>query len=167
MSQADRFHGKQMENNREGISRSAAMKEKKTSEFVGAIIGAIIGIIFVNSVPAWQYRTNGVILVTWVNILWAANLSMIVQILGNLALAIYRPARLYSFLQAIIAFVGLGSTIVFYWVFPLDFSQIVGNWLNILVRVLMVIGMVGSLIAIGVHLVRTILGTPYKRGVIT
>ncbi len=99
------------------------MKEKKTIGFVGAIIGAIIGLVIVNTVPLWSHLTNGVILDSWVNILWAANLSMVVQIIGNFILAVYRPARLYSFLQAIFSAVGLLSLIVFFNVFPLDFRN--------------------------------------------
>ena len=138
------------------------MKEKKTSECIGAMIGGIIGLIVVNSVPLWAHLTNGIILESWTRILWAANLSMIVQIIGNLFLAIYRPAHLYSFVQLILALAGLVSAIVFYQVFPLDFSRVVGNWLNILVKVALVLGIVGSCIAMLVHLVRTIIGTQYK-----
>ncbi len=137
------------------------MKEKKTIEFVGAIIGAIIGLVFVNTVPLWRQLTHGVILESWVNILWAANLSMAVQIIGNLILAIYRPARLYSFMQAIFAAVGLVSLIVFFNVFPLDFSQIVGSWLNLFFKVILLLAMIGTLIGMIVNLVRTIIGTRY------
>ena len=137
------------------------MKEKKTSEFVGAFIGGIISLVIVNTVPLWRPLTYSVVLETWIYILWAANLSIIVQMAGNLFLAIYHPARLYSFLQAIMAAAGLVSVIVFYQVFPLDFSQVVGNWLNIFFRVLLVLGMVGSAIAILVHLVRALVGNQY------
>ncbi len=137
------------------------MKEKKTIDFVGAIIGAMIGLVFVNTVLLWSRLTHGVILDSWANILWAANLSMAVQIIGNLVLAIYRPARLYSFMQAIFAAVGLVSLIVFFNVFPLDFSQIVGSWLNLFFKVILVLAMIGTLIGMIVNLVRTILGTRY------
>ncbi len=137
------------------------MKEKKIIDFVGAIIGAIIGLVFVNTVPLWSRLTHGVILDSWVNILWAANLSMAVQIIGNLVLAIYRPARLYSFMQAIFAAVGLVSLIVFFNVFPLDFSQIVGSWLNLFLKFILVLAMIGTLIGMIVNLVRTIIGTQY------
>ena len=138
------------------------MKEKRTSEFIGAFIGGILSLVIVNSFPLWRPLTHGIVLETWLYILWAANLSIIVQMAGNLFLAIYRPARLYSFLQVIMAAAGLISVIVFYRVFPLDFSQVVGNWLNILMRIALVLGMVGSAIAILVHLVRVIIGTQYK-----
>ncbi len=137
------------------------MKEKKIIDFVGAIIGAIIGLVFVNTVPLWSHLTHGVILESWVNILWAANLSMAIQIIGNLVLAIYRPARLYSFMQAIFVAVGLVSLIVFFNVFPLDFSQIVGSWLNLFFKVILLLAMIGTLIGMIVNLVRTIIGTQY------
>jgi hypothetical protein len=141
------------------------MKEKKTMEFVGAIFGGVIGLAIVNTVPLWLQLTNGVVKESWVNILWAANLSFAVQIAGNLILAIYRPARLYAFVQAIFAAVGLVSVIVFYIVFPLDFSVIVGNWLNLLAKAILIIAMIGTAISIVVNLVRTVLGTQYTPAV--
>jgi hypothetical protein len=139
------------------------MKEKRTYEFVGAIIGAIIGLVIVNSVPVWRHMTHGVVLESWANILWAANISIIVHMIGNTFLAIYRPARVFSFIQAIMAMVGLVSVIVFYRVFPLDFSQVMGNWLNILFKGMLVLGIIGTGIAILVHLVKAIDGTQYTQ----
>jgi hypothetical protein len=138
------------------------MKEKNTMEFVGAIIGAVIGLVIVNTVPLWSRFTHGVILESWVNILWAANLSMIAQIIGNFVLAIYRPARLYSFIQAIMTIAGLISVIVFFNVFPLDFSQMVGSWMNLFLKAVLILAMFGTVIGIIVYLVRAVIGTPYK-----
>ena len=139
------------------------MKETHTVEFIGAIIGAVIGLVIVNTVPLWSHLTRGVILDSWVNILWAANLSMIAQIVGNFVLAIYRPARLYSFIQALMTVAGLISVIVFFNVFPLDFSQIVGSWMNLLVKGALVLAIFGTAVGIIVYLVRTVLGTQYTR----
>ena len=139
------------------------MKEKKTSECIRAMIGGIIGLIIVNSVPLWAHMINGIILASWSRILWAANLSMVLQIIGNFVLAVYRPARFYSFIQLILALAGLLSVIVFFQVFPLDFSQVVGNWVNFMAKALLVLGIVGSFIACIVYLVRIILGTQYKQ----
>jgi hypothetical protein len=38
---------------------------------------------------------HGVVLDTWMSILWAANLSLVAQIVGNIVLSAYRPARAY------------------------------------------------------------------------
>jgi hypothetical protein len=139
------------------------MKEKKTVEFVGSILGAVIGLVIVNTVPLWSHLTRGVILDTWVNILWAANLSMVAQIIGNFVLAIYRPARLYSFIQALMTVAGLVSVIVFFNVFPLDFSHFVGSWMNLLMKGALLLAMFGTAVGIIVYLVRTVLGTQYTQ----
>jgi energy-coupling factor transporter ATP-binding protein EcfA2 len=141
--------------------RSAKMKAKKTLEFIGAIIGAIIGIVIVNTVPLWSHLTHGVILDSWVNILWAANLSMFAQIVGNSMLAVYQPARLYSFVQGIMAAAGLVSVIVFFNVFPLDFSQVIGSWLNVLTKAALILAMFGTSIGIIVYMVRAVIGTQF------
>jgi hypothetical protein len=137
------------------------MKEKKTVEFVGNIIGAVIGLVIVNTVPLWSHLTHGVILDSWVYILWAANLSMVAQIIGNFVLAIYRPARFYNFIQAIMTVAGLLSVVVFFNVFPLDFSHIMGSWMNLLVKGALILAMFGTAVGIIVYLVRTVIGTPY------
>ena len=137
------------------------MKEKKTIEFVGNIIGAVIGLVIVNTVPLWSRFTHGVILDSWVNILWAANLSMVAQIIGNFVLAIFRPARFYSFIQAILAIAGLVSVVVFFNVFPLDFSQVIGSWVNLLAKAALVLAMFGTVVGIIVYLVRAVIGTQY------
>lgn len=99
------------------------MKEKKALDFVGSIIGNIIGLALVNSYFLWKPLTHGIVLDTWTEALWAANVSLVVQIAGNLILAFYHPARLYFFIQAIFSAAELLSVIVFYIVFPLDFSH--------------------------------------------
>jgi hypothetical protein len=137
------------------------MKEKRTGEIVAGIIGNILAIVIVNSVLLWRQWTHGVVLESWVDILWAANLSLLVQIAGNLILVFYRPPRVYWLSQALFAAVGLVSLIVFYIVFPLDFSQLVGIWLNTLLKIILIIGMIGTLIGFVVQLVRFILGKPY------
>lgn len=138
------------------------MKEKRTSELIGSVVGNLIGIAFFNTVLLWRQYTNGVVLETWANILWAANLSLIVQIAGNVVLALYRPARFYAFIQAVHSAVGLLSVIVFYVVFPLDFSQIGAGWLNTLLRVVLIIGMAATAISIVVNLVRAVAGVEYS-----
>jgi hypothetical protein len=137
------------------------MKEKRTGELVGSIIGNIVAIVIVNSVLFWRQYTHGVVLDSWVDILWAANLSFLVQIAGNLILAFYRPPRLYAFMELLFSAAGLVSVIVFFIVFPLDFSRIVGPWLNTLLRVVMIVGIGGGAIGVIVWLVRFIAGRDY------
>lgn len=136
------------------------MKQKRTADFVGSAIASVIGMVLVNTVLLWRHLTNGVILGTWVDILWASNLSFLVQLIGSIVLAIHRPARLHSFIMALQAAAGLVSVIVFYIVFPLDFSGIVGEWLNTVVKTALIVAMAGTSIAVVVEGVRAMAGTP-------
>jgi hypothetical protein len=137
------------------------VKEKRTGELVGSIVGNVIAMVIVNTVLLWRQYTHGVVLESWVDILWAANLSCLVQIAGTLLLALYRPARLYALMELLFSMAGLLSVIVFYIVFPLDFSILVGPWLNTLLRVVMIVGIGGAAIGVIVWLVRFIAGKDY------
>jgi hypothetical protein len=137
------------------------MKEKRTGQFIGSIFGNILALAIVNTVLIWRQYTHGVILESWVGILWAANLSLIVQIAGSLILAFYRPAALYAFMEMVFAGLGLLSMIVFFIVFPLDFSGVVGPWLNTLLKVVIALGMAGASIGILVWMVRLVSGKEY------
>lgn len=130
------------------------MKEKKTGEFVGNVIGNVIALIIVNSVPAWRHLTAGVVLESWSQILWAANLSLAVQIVGNALLAAWHPRRVVFLVQALCSAAALVSVVVFYHVFPLDFAAVGVGWVNTLFRVFLVIGIVGTSIAVVVQGVR-------------
>ncbi|MFI5368516.1 MAG: hypothetical protein ACHQ1F_05840, partial [Spirochaetia bacterium] len=122
------------------------MREKKTGDFVGAVVVNVLVCIVLNTLLLWRQWTQGVILESWVDILWAANISFAVQIGGNLILAFYHPPRLQSLMRALFAAAGLLSAIVFFIVFPMDFSHLVGTWLNTLLKVLLMIGIGVSLI---------------------
>lgn len=126
--------------------------QEKTAGFLASAIANFLVMIVVNSEPLWGPWTRGVVLGTWVSILWAVNLSLVVQTLGNLLLAFYRPPRLYFLVQAIHAAAALVSAIVFYVVFPLDFSRVVGSWLNALARIVVLVGIAGTAIAFLVNI---------------
>jgi hypothetical protein len=130
------------------------MRERRTGEFIGAAVFTIIMIVLMNSAPVWRPWTQGVVLPRWSDILWAANLSLAAQVIGNLLLASYRPPWFLALMQTVFAAGGLLSVIVFLIVFPLDFSQVVGEWLNTLVRLALMVGIAGSAIALVVNLVR-------------
>ena len=132
------------------------MKEKTTADYVGAIIGDVIGLVFMNTVLLWRQYTHGVILESWAAILWAANLSLGVQMVGNFLLCFFRPAWFSALMRAAFAAAGLLSIIVFFIVFPLDFSRLVGTWLNTLLKVLLMAGMAGTVVGFLVELVRFI-----------
>ncbi len=130
------------------------MREKKTPELVLAAVLNMGALIVVNTALVWREWTRGVVLESWADILWAANLSIGLQIVGNVILALYRPPWFSALMRLAFSATGLISAIVFFVVFPLDFSHLVGAWLNTLIRVLVIIGIGGSAIATLVELVR-------------
>jgi hypothetical protein len=87
-----------------------------------------------------------VVLEDFTRILWAADLSFLVQVAGNLALIFYRPPRFAAFVQILTTAAGFVSLIVFYVVFPLDFSQVGLPWINSGLKVVLVVGMAGTVI---------------------
>ena len=130
------------------------MKEKKTGEYVAAVIVTIAVCVVLNTLLLWRQWTQGVILESWIDILWAANISLGIQIAGNLVLAFYRPPVFRAFMQAAFTAASLLSAIVFFIVFPMDFSHLVGDWLNTLLKGLLIVGIGVSAIALVVELVR-------------
>jgi hypothetical protein len=134
------------------------MKEKSTGDYVGAVVCNVIFLVFMNTVLLWRQYTQGVILESWADILWAANVSLGVQIIGNFLLCFFRPAWFSALMRAGFAAAGLLSVIVFFIVFPLDFSRLVGAWLNTLLKVLLMVGMAGTVAGFLVELVRFIRG---------
>lgn len=127
---------------------------KGPGDYIGAIIGAVIGIIAVNIYPVWQPWTMGVVTDAWPRILWAANLSMVIQICGSFVLLFWRPRWLRNFAELVFSAAGLLSVAVFFAVFPLDFSHIVGDWLNTMMRVILIVGIAGAGIGLIINLVR-------------
>jgi hypothetical protein len=127
---------------------------KGPGEYIGAIIGAVIGVIAVNIYPVWQPWTMGVVTDAWPRILWAANLSLVINICGNFMLLFWRPRWLRNFAELVFSAAGLLSIAVFFAVFPLDFSRIVGEWLNTMMRVILIIGIAGAGIGVVINLVR-------------
>lgn len=134
------------------------MREKRTGDFVGAVFGNIVALVVVNTVLLWRQWTAGVILESWVDILWAANLSIAVQIVGNFLLVFFRPGWFQALMRLLFAAAGLLSLIVFSIVFPLDFGALVGDWLNTALRIVIVVGIGVTFIVCVVELVRTLAG---------
>jgi hypothetical protein len=130
------------------------MKEKKTFELTASSIANVIGIVLFNTVPLWRQYTQGVVLEDFVRILWAANLSFLLQLAGNVSLVFYRPPRFAAFVQIFTTSAALLSLIVFYVVFPLDFSQLGLPWVNTALKIVLMAGMGGTGIALIVQSVQ-------------
>jgi hypothetical protein len=134
------------------------MKEKKTGELTVSSIANLVGIVLFNTVPLWRQYTQGVVLEDFARILWAANISFLVQLAGNLSLMFYRPPRFAAFVQLFTTSAALMSMIVFLAIFPLDFSQVGLAWVNTAMKVVLIAAMGGTGIALIVQIVQLSVG---------
>jgi hypothetical protein len=134
------------------------MRVRSTGEHISSAVFNILVLVAVNLWVLWQPLTMGVVLPTWAFILWAADLSLAVQIVGNIILAGYRPKWFNALMQTVFAAFSLLSLLVFLLVFPLDFSRVGIPWLNLALRVVFIVGAVGAVIGVVVNLVRFIVG---------
>ncbi|HEY9595036.1 MAG TPA: hypothetical protein VHE79_11195 [Spirochaetia bacterium] len=117
------------------------MKEKKPSELMVSAVFNIIFLVAVNAYPLWGPYTQGVVLPSFVLVLWAINLSTLVQLAGSVSLLFYRPARFNAFVQLLGSLTSLLCAIVLFVVFPLDFGAIGIMWLNSVIRIVLIVGM--------------------------
>jgi hypothetical protein len=122
---------------------------RRTGYIIAIGINAAM-LVAVNAWPGWQEvpfltqdTTRVVVLV---------NLTLVVNIIVNLIYLIQDPAWLRALGELTTAAVGLISTIWLLRVFPFDFTGYEFNW-AVLVRVVLIVGVVGTAIAIVVQLI--------------
>ena len=134
------------------------MKEKKSAELTASAIANTVFVVLLNSVPLWRQYTQGVVLEDFVRILWAANVSLLVQISGNLSMIFYRPPRFAAFVQVLGTAAAFLSIIVFFVVFPMDFSQVGAAWANSALRIVLIAGMAGAALGLIVQTIQLAVG---------
>ena len=125
----------------------------RISNYIPSIIFNIIILIVLNKIPDWN-----IVFITesYPDILRAVNTSLIVHIVGNLILIFIHPLVIHHLANAVFSIFSLIAAWVILSVFPFDFSEIVGNWLNTVIRVCLIVGVVGSAISIVVHVVKAV-----------
>jgi hypothetical protein len=129
------------------------MPRKRLADYIAAVIFNIIFLVIVNKVPDWNIAF---IKDSFPDILWAVNTSVAVSIAGNFILIFLHPRFLHHIFNAVFAVFGILATSVILSVFPFQFEDLVGEWLNILVRIVLIIGIVGSAVAVVVNVVKAI-----------
>lgn len=125
----------------------------RISNYIPSVIFNIILLIVLNKIPDWN-----IVFITssYPDILRAVNMTLIVHIVGNVILIFIHPLFTHHLANAVFSVFSLIAAWVIFSVFPFDFSEIVGAWLNTLIRVCLIIGIVGSAISIVVHVVKAV-----------
>jgi hypothetical protein len=134
-------------------STASGRPRRKISDYVAAAVFDLIFLVVLNRVPDWNivFITD-----TFPDILWAVNTSLAVSLAGNLLLIFVHPSFLHHLLNAVFSLFSILALSVTLSVFPFDFSELVGEWLNTLLRIVLIVGIVGSGIGAVVHLIKTV-----------
>jgi len=142
-----------MSDDKSATTKSGKTSPNRISNYIPSVIFNIILLIVLNKIPDWNIVF---ITASYSDILWAVNTSLIVHIVGNFILIFIHPLFFHHLANAVFSVFSLIAAWVIFSVFPFDFSEIVGAWLNTLIRVCLIIGIVGSAISIVVHVVKAV-----------
>ena len=127
--------------------------ERTAGAYIGSIVALAIMLFVANRIPSWDWRF---ITDDYPAVLWALNLSILVQLAGNAILVFVHPRFLHYLAQTVFNIVSLLALVILTSVFPIDFSYLVGNAGNTALRIVLIIATVGTGIGVVVNLFKTI-----------
>jgi hypothetical protein len=127
----------------------------RNAGYVVSIVVNVILLVLVNSKPGWQSLPW--ITEAFADVVWLINLSLAASIVANIAYLLYDPPRFRAICQFVIALIGFFAAARLLILFPFDFSAYDAPW-ALLTRIVLVIAIVGSVIAMIVEVVRFVRG---------
>ncbi len=130
-------------------------KEHHRAEFIVAVIVNIILYYIANNLLNWHISF---IAPTFADVLWIVNYSLLAVIIVNLIFIFYHPNWLRNLLQAVVDVLFIITAYTFFTVFPF----LVGEGVDIALKILIALMIVASVISLVVHIVRFILGLIYR-----
>jgi len=134
-----------MAENREASKRTAG-------SYIAAVVANAVILFLVNKAQDWNLRF---LTDSYPAVLWALNVSLLVQIAGNALLLFFHPRFLHYLGQTIFNVVTLLATIILASVFPFDFSFLAGV-LNTIARIALIIAAVATAISVVVNLMKAV-----------
>ena len=129
------------------------MRKSKTppnnlGTYISSIVFNGIFLFVINKIPEWN---PAFITESFADVVWILNASIIVQLIGNGLLILFHPLFFHHLVNLLFSVVSFIAVYRIFRVFPFDFSM-VKDWLITVVRIVLVSGMVGTVIACVVHL---------------
>ena len=116
--------------------------KNRRGEYITAIIWSLVWLFIVNKIPDWHLRF---INEHYLTVLYALNMNIIIQIGANAVMLIldFRFVRYLS--KILMETANFLCLIIIYYIYPFDFTGISGlSWLDTVIPILLVIGMVVS-----------------------
>lgn len=125
-------------------------KKQGPIEYTFAIFFNIIFFYIVNNLENWvNWLSDG-----WTAVLWIINISIVLTIVFNLFYIFYDKNWFKNFTQIILNVIGCVSIATFYILFPLNLDATSFAWSQNLIKILLIIGFIGTIIAIIVNIAK-------------
>ncbi|MCL6471447.1 MAG: hypothetical protein K6T91_01335 [Firmicutes bacterium] len=157
--QKKRQEPKQTQEPREGEHEGLGKPEKRSkrsrlSEYIVSIVVNLILLFVFNNLLKWHVPFLTRDFVVPLTIL---NISITATIAANLVFIFYDPAWFLAGIRAILNIIGAIFVYILYTTFPFDFSSLASEGLvTILVRVVLILGLVGTVVGTVVELTKFI-----------
>ncbi len=130
-------------------------RKRHRGEAIWAIIWNIFFLWIVNKVPDWNLAF---INERYDTILWILNFNIIIQIAGYAMIMFFDYRWSWHLVRTILDAASLVTLLVLYFIYPFDFSTIdVWSWLDIVIPIVFIIGMIASGLGMVFHLVKFII----------
>lgn len=129
------------------------VKERGPLGFAVAAIFNFFILLLANAHELWRPWFGGVVTDAFSQVVWAIDLTCLVQIIGNLVLYVRSPWWLRRVVDLVFAVAGLVGAIVMYRVFPFSLERF-GDLVVVLAHVVLFLGIFGTSVAIFVNLVK-------------
>ncbi len=132
--------------------------KERNGEYIGAIIVNIILLYIFNNLLNWHiyFVTN-----VFNEVLWIINLSIVVHIIGNFLMLLYRPEWFRHITKIVLNIVAFAVVYLVYTVFPFNFYNSFFNWG---LSIILILALIGIIIATIVEIYLLITGKQKLRG---
>jgi hypothetical protein len=120
----------------------------RKGEYIGSIVANLIFLLIVNKVPDWNLSF---ITESYPSVLWAVNLSIFVQIVGNALLIFFDPRWLRHLANLAFNIFGVISIAVVYAIYPFNFAVFGMEWYDVAAKIMLLIALFATAIAGAVH----------------
>ena len=114
-------------------------KRERTTEYIVAIIFNVIFLYIVNNLLNWHIYF---ITPAFNEVIWIINLSIIVTIIGNALMLLYRRESFRHLMKIIMNIVSFIAVYLVYEVFPFNFYNSFFNWGLSIFLILIMIGLI-------------------------